>query len=317
MSITRSPAAETVAAIGTMSTTVGVPDAPEELAGVLEGAGESVAALCRQRTGLIDAALRARVALGTGALRGPVAYVLDTGGKRFRPLLTLLACEAVGGSAEGALDLACALEFLHASSLLFDDLPCMDNADQRRGEPTLHRRDGEAVAVLTAIFFLNKAYELAIVGSGGDSWVPLAINRCIGQHGMVEGQLLDLAGRHTDRAVRRMKTGSLIRVCVELGARKGGASESRAPGAHRVFRASRAGVSDARRRARRRGRPVVSAGRERARRPSRGDRPPRPAAVAGGLGPGRAGLLRGRATGLIDRSSRRRQVRPHITPPPS
>lgn len=195
-----------------------------------EATRASVAELCREHTGLIEPQLRAHVSAGSPALRDAATYFLDTGGKRFRPLLTLLACEAVGGTASVALDLACAVEFLHASSLIFDDLPCMDNADERRGAPTLHRRYGEAVAVLTAIYFLNKAYELALNSSGGDTWAAQAINRCIGEHGMVEGQLLDLAGRHGDRAVRGMKTGSLIRMCVEIGARAGRASdgESRA-----------------------------------------------------------------------------------------
>src|SRR5204863_4859069 len=98
------------------------------------------------------------------------------GGKRFRPVLTLVCCEAVGGQPQDALAAACAIELVHGSSLILDDLPCMDNALLRRGQPALHLQYGEAVAILTSIFFLNKAYEAALTLSPrGDTWFASAL----------------------------------------------------------------------------------------------------------------------------------------------
>ncbi len=181
---------------------------------------------CQSRRALVELAIRSRATVENSTLGESIAYFLATGGKRFRPVLTLLACEAVGGEPQRALDAACAVEFVHASSLILDDLPCMDNADERRGAPTLHRRFGEAIAVLTAIYFLNKAYELAIASRRGDDWLPLGLTRCVGEQGMVVGQILDLNGGRADDLARRMKTGALIQLAVEVGARVGGAADS-------------------------------------------------------------------------------------------
>ncbi|MDQ3089298.1 MAG: polyprenyl synthetase family protein, partial [Acidobacteriota bacterium] len=92
-----------------------------------------------------------------------VEYALFSGGKRLRPVLTLLGAELFGGTAEIILPSAVAVEFIHTSSLIFDDLPCMDNADKRRGKTSLHEKFGEGLAVLVAIGFLNASYALVFV----------------------------------------------------------------------------------------------------------------------------------------------------------
>src|SRR4051794_36928263 len=81
------------------------------------------------------------------ALLSAMRYSLLAGGKRLRPILALAACEAVGSPPEAALDVACALEFIHTYSLIHDDLPAMDDDDFRRGRPTLHKAMGEAMAI--------------------------------------------------------------------------------------------------------------------------------------------------------------------------
>ncbi|HMS40044.1 MAG TPA: polyprenyl synthetase family protein, partial [Pyrinomonadaceae bacterium] len=92
-----------------------------------------------------------------------VEYALFSGGKRLRPVLTLLGAELFGAKAETVLPAAVAGEFIHTSSLIFDDLPCMDNASERRGKTSLHEKFGEGLAVLVAIGFLNASYGLVFV----------------------------------------------------------------------------------------------------------------------------------------------------------
>src|SRR5207237_7168343 len=92
-----------------------------------------------------------------------VEYALFSGGKRLRPVLTLLGAELFGGKPEIILPAASAVEFIHTSSLIFDDLPCMDNSPERRGKTSLHEKFGEGLAILVAIGFLNSAYSLVFV----------------------------------------------------------------------------------------------------------------------------------------------------------
>ena len=89
-------------------------------------------------------------------------YSLFPGGKRLRPVLTLLGAELIGGRGSEAMTAAVAVEYVHTSSLIFDDLPCMDNATQRRGLDALHRRYGEGLAVLVALALLNTSYGLVL-----------------------------------------------------------------------------------------------------------------------------------------------------------
>ena len=88
-------------------------------------------------------------------------HSLFAGGKRIRPILTIAAAEACGGSSSMALPLACAVECIHTYSLVHDDLPSMDNDDFRRGQPTSHRVFGEGIAILTGDALLTQAFEIA------------------------------------------------------------------------------------------------------------------------------------------------------------
>ena len=99
-------------------------------------------------------------------------YAVLDGGKRLRPLLVLAACEAVGGNVQAALRAACAVELIHAYSLVHDDLPCMDNDVLRRGKPTVHVKFGEAEALLAGDALQALAFELL---TPADAGVPPAM----------------------------------------------------------------------------------------------------------------------------------------------
>jgi len=165
-------------------------------------------------------------------------YSVMNGGKRLRPTLTLAACEAVGGDSGKALPTACAIELIHAFSLIHDDLPALDNDDFRRGKPTSHKVFGEAMAVLAGDALLALAFETI---SGRTSGVPAetllrVINRvaaATGSEGMIIGQVVDIEseGKRIDldtlRFIHSRKTGALIEVSVVCGGILGGASEAR------------------------------------------------------------------------------------------
>ncbi len=158
-------------------------------------------------------------------LKATVNYFVSKPGKYFRPLLTLMVCEVTGGRKNDAINYACAVELVHASSLIFDDLPCMDNANIRRGQPCLHKRFGEALAMLTAIYFLSKAFELASRSSDECNNVVSILADAIAKNGMVCGQIHDIAGEGKTDRVREMKTTPLLRVAARLGACAANANE--------------------------------------------------------------------------------------------
>ncbi|MFG6665940.1 polyprenyl synthetase family protein [Halomonas sp. HNIBRBA4712] len=122
-----------------------------------------------------------------------------TPGKRVRPLLLILAAQDLGDKVafEGLLDLACAVEMVHAASLILDDIPCMDNAALRRGRPTIHRQFGESVAILAAVALLSRAYAIVAEAPGLDGERrAAAVSRlagAVGLQGLVQGQFLDLS----------------------------------------------------------------------------------------------------------------------------
>jgi farnesyl diphosphate synthase len=156
-------------------------------------------------------------------------YAVLDGGKRLRPLLVLATCEAVGGRADAALRAACAVELIHAYSLVHDDMPCMDNDVLRRGKPTVHVRFGEAQALLAGDALQALAFELLVPG---DATLPDAMSARLcrllalaaGADGMAGGQAVDLAsvGIALDRpaleAMHRRKTGALLQASVTMGA---------------------------------------------------------------------------------------------------
>ena len=188
-------------------------------------------------------------------LREAVRYALLSPGKRLRPVLTMLAAEHFGPppatgvakrGAAAALDVGCAIEMVHAASLILDDLPCMDDAELRRGRPTVHRRFGEDMAVLAAIALLNQAYG-AVAGAPGlpaDARLDLvrALTRAVGFEGLVAGQARDLRERDAYaeatplHELNRQKTGVLFIAAVEGGARAAGALDGRLEGARAFAR---------------------------------------------------------------------------------
>ncbi len=130
-------------------------------------------------------------------LREAMAYSLLGGGKRLRPLLVLMACEACGGDVEAALPAACAIEMVHTYSLVHDDLPAMDDDDLRRGQPTSHRQFDEGTAILAGDGLLTLAFEVLAT----ELRPPAVAAACCadlaaaaGPCGMVGGQMDDVQG---------------------------------------------------------------------------------------------------------------------------
>jgi len=183
-------------------------------------------------TPMIEAALEQSLPLsarhGVERLNEALRAAVFPGGKRWRPILTLLGTMAGGGSAQSALPIACAIEFLHTSSLILDDLPAMDDAQLRRGRAALHLIYGEDLALLTALALLNQAY--ALLASAGPSSLIVEAARCIGTDGMIGGQAADLdirASRGNSHALasRQLKTTALARLTISAGAIASGADE--------------------------------------------------------------------------------------------
>lgn len=164
----------------------------------------------------------------------PCRYPLFGGGKRIRPLLTLATYEAItGANPSPALPAAAAVELIHTYSLVHDDLPCMDDDDERRGRPTVHRAFDEATAVLAGDALLTEAFRiLATAPLPAQIRIDLVaeLSTASGHLGMVGGQAADvtLGSSITDASVlerlHRLKTGALIRASVRMGAMVAGAS---------------------------------------------------------------------------------------------
>jgi geranylgeranyl diphosphate synthase type II len=180
-----------------------------------------------------------------------MGYSLFAPGKRLRPLLAVLACEAASGDVGVALPAACAVEMVHTYSLVHDDLPAMDDDDLRRGQPTCHKKFGEALAILAGDALLTLAFQVLAEGYGprtaAVSCAELAAGA--GAAGMVGGQVLDLdaegrignpsparggeqdtglrappslvvkgdRGSGSLEAIHRRKTGALFRASLRLG----------------------------------------------------------------------------------------------------
>ena len=165
------------------------------------------------------------------ALGEAMRYAVLDGGKRLRPLLVLATAEAVGGASSGsaALNAACAIELIHAYSLVHDDMPCMDNDVLRRGKPTVHVQFGEAQALLAGDALQTLAFEMltpqdASVSAAEQAACVGLLARASGYQGMAGGQAIDLASvgqRLTEdqlRQMHRLKTGALLLCSVQMGA---------------------------------------------------------------------------------------------------
>jgi geranylgeranyl diphosphate synthase type II len=150
-----------------------------------------------------------------GEVSPAVRYAMFSGGKRIRPLLTLLAAEACGGDVGRALDAASAVECLHCASLIWDDMPCMDNATERRGVASLHVVFGEGVAVLAALSLMNTAYSIL----GRYAGLAEEAGVCVAQ--MIDGQAADIRG---SAGRDHRKTIGLMRLTMTAGAIAGGAT---------------------------------------------------------------------------------------------
>lgn len=166
-----------------------------------------------------------------------MAYSVFAGGKRFRPVLCMAACEAVCGSGAQALDAACALECIHTYSLVHDDLPGMDNDDYRRGKLTNHKVFGEGMAILAGDALLTYAFEiLADMDDGTNTKQIIQIIReaakASGEAGMVGGQVVDILSEQKAPSLELLeyihthKTGALIAASVRIGAILGGADSN-------------------------------------------------------------------------------------------
>jgi geranylgeranyl pyrophosphate synthase len=191
---------------------------------------------CRVR---VDAALEALLPLpgddGQGRLGAAMRHAVLGGGKRLRPVTVIAACEAVGGTLERALPGACAVELVHAYSLVHDDLPAMDDDDERRGQPTVHVAFDEGTAILAGDALLTLAFESLATPSAGvaparqlEACRELAV--LCGHAGLVGGQSLDIA--QADRRIADLealerihlgKTAALFRVSAAIGGHLGGA----------------------------------------------------------------------------------------------
>ena len=165
------------------------------------------------------------------ALGEAMRYAVLDGGKRLRPLLVLATAEAVGGDSGGpaAINAACAIELIHAYSLVHDDMPCMDNDVLRRGKPTVHVQFGEAQALLAGDALQSLAFEMltpqdASVSAAQQAACVGLLSRASGYQGMAGGQAIDLASvgqRLTEdqlRQMHRLKTGALLLCSVQMGA---------------------------------------------------------------------------------------------------
>lgn len=170
-------------------------------------------------------------------LHKAMRYSLFAGGKRVRPILTIAAYEAVGGTSPFILPLASSLELIHTYSLIHDDLPAMDNDDYRRGKLTNHKVFGEAMAILAGDALLTMAFDLVSRPDLVNGFDPRSQVNVIqelaagsGNVGMVGGQVADIEaeGKDIDLAtlegVHRWKTGKLIRASVRIGGIAGGAT---------------------------------------------------------------------------------------------
>jgi geranylgeranyl diphosphate synthase, type II len=149
-----------------------------------------------------------------GGLAEAVRYPLESGGKRIRPVLCLAVTEATGGRVEDALPAAAAIELVHTFSLVHDDLPALDDDDERRGRPSAHVAFGEAVALLAGDALLAEAFRLAATYDSS----AIAAELADATLGMIAGQYLDIIGDGADlEALHRLKTGRLFIAAVRLG----------------------------------------------------------------------------------------------------
>jgi geranylgeranyl diphosphate synthase, type II len=179
----------------------------------------------------VDAELKRLVPADGNRVQQSMAYTVHASSKRVRAVLTLLCAELCGGTAARGIGAAAAMELVHASSLILDDLPSMDDAPMRRGQPSNHLAFGESIAILAAFGLLNLAYR--VLASAYDPTLASALSamlsEAVGLDGLIGGQAADLLA--TDRQIdfetleriHRGKTGALFVASAAAGALTAGA----------------------------------------------------------------------------------------------
>jgi geranylgeranyl diphosphate synthase type II len=201
--------------------------------------GVEFSELTRQLRRRVDEALALYSEYGPGCpdeLAKAIRHSLLAPGKRLRPLLVLMACEACGCDSSRAMPAACAVEMVHTYSLIHDDLPAMDDDDMRRGQPSCHAKFGEATAILAGDALLAQAFEVLATGIEP----PATAARCCGELAsaagachLVGGQEDDLKAEFTDQTLANLcriherKTGAMIRVSMRLGSIVAGADSQK------------------------------------------------------------------------------------------
>lgn len=170
---------------------------------------------------------------GADGLRQAMAYSLLAGGKRIRPVLCLEFARLCGGDPEKALPVACGVEMLHTYSLIHDDLPCMDNDDERRGMPTSHKKFGETTAVLAGDCLQAEAFGAvcsADIGEAERFRCCRILSGAAGLRGICGGQYMDLSGCTASveglTATDLGKTASLMGAACALGAAAAGGTDT-------------------------------------------------------------------------------------------
>ena len=171
---------------------------------------------------LVDDALLELTPSGPAGLLEAFRYSIDGGGKRIRPVLCVATAESAGGRAEDALSAAVAVELVHTFSLVHDDLPALDDDDERRGRASAHVAFGEGVALLAGDALLAEALRLALSYEAND----IARELVDATLGMIGGQFRDITGDDSDLvSVHRLKTGRLFLAGVRMGLDVAGVSE--------------------------------------------------------------------------------------------
>ena len=195
---------------------------------------------------MVDSALEEYFAveetLPQKGLADAMRYSLLAGGKRIRPMLVLEFCRITGGDVQAALPVACAIEMLHTYSLIHDDLPCMDNDDLRRGQPTNHKLFGECTATLAGDALQAEAFGTILRSSlPADRRAACAeyLANAVGLDGMCGGQFLDMIGEGKTLSetelneINSRKTGALLTAACLMGvAAAGGCREQEEAAAH-------------------------------------------------------------------------------------
>lgn len=183
----------------------------------------------------MDALLPDAESCGEPRLHDAMRYSALSPGKRLRPFLTVATANLFGVSKSSSLQLAAAVEFIHTYSLIHDDLPAMDNDDERRGQPSCHKKFDEATAILAGDALLTLAFEVLADKTTHTSCtvrceLMKALAKAAGSRGMVGGQMMDMVSEHKNMSIneiihlQRLKTGELFAVSCEGGAILGNAA---------------------------------------------------------------------------------------------